>query len=410
MRIEKFLKKTKPRYAFPIFAAVWILAALTLVRCAPPVQDDSVAATAEAIKTWVVQTATQRVAENPNASAGLATAQAQATKVAQNVQATLAAQRVLEASRLDATAQAFSGVRAELPFYGVDPAQEGHPGWVHPDFTLRAEAHNESKFYSDYPETVAKNFVLSSTITWDSRYGTSGCGYVFRANGEQQSPTQYIAMLLRGRFMLFSVIQNGQLANARPIFIDTPSFAWQNGTTNTFTVVARDDELSFYANRVLLDRFNPNDLPPTLYVLPVPPPPNVRTSSGEKVEALELEETPLLPKEIAPESLSYYVQILQDYVSGVQEDFGSYLTYLDNLIEDEQNPETKETLIDYRAIIAYNQALFDQTSGALLALPLNRDQDLVLVPGFLSFAVFNEAGYTECQFDDAWLWILDQER
>jgi len=410
MRIEKFLKKIKPRYAFPIFAAVWILAALTLVRCAPPVQDDSVAATAEAIKTWVVQTATQRVAENPNASAGLATAQAQATKVAQNVQATLAAQRVLEASRLDATAQAFSGVRAELPFYGVDPAQEGHPGWVHPDFTLRADSHYESNFHNDYPETVAKNFVLSSTITWDSRYGTSGCGYVFRANGDQESPTQYVVTLLRGRFMLFSVILNGQIANARSIFIDTSSFAWQNGTTNTFTVVARDDELSFYANRVLLDRFNPNDLPPTIYVLPLPPPPNIRTSSGGKVAALELEETPLLPKNIAPESLPYYVQILQDYVNGVQKDFRDYLAYLDDLIEDETNPENKGALTDYRATVVYNQALFDRTASVFLALPFHRDQDLVLVPGFLSFAVFNEAGYTECQFDDAWLWILDQER
>lgn len=364
-------------------------------------------ASAEAIQTFVVQTATQRVQDYPDASSALATAQVQATQVAENVQATVAAQRTLEASRLDATAQAFSQVRAELPFYGVNPAVDGHPGWVHPSFSLNPTTHNESQFHSDYPETVAKNFVLSSEITWKSLYGTSGCGYVFRANGNELSPTQYVALILRGRFMIFSVIVDGKLANARPVFIDLNSFAWQNGSTNTFTVVAREDEISFYLNQVLLETLNPNDLPPTLYVLPVPPPPNVRTSSGDAIEPLALPATPQLPQNIANESLPYYVQMLKDYVADVQKEFAHYLAYLARLIENETNPDTKDALIDYQAVIEYNQSLFDQTAGALLALPLNRDQDLVLVPGFLSFAAFNEAGGTSCQFNDGWLWILE---
>ena len=391
------------------FILLWMLVALIAAQCTPsaPLLDTNIIASAEAIQTFVVQTATQRVRDYPDASSQLATAQAEATQVAENVQATMAAQSTLEASRLDATAQAFSGVRAELPFYGVDPSTEGHPGWIQPPFSLSPTSHNEFRFHSDYPETVAKNFVLSSKITWITSYGTSGCGYVFRANGNQQAPTQYIAIILRGRFLIFSVIVEGNLANVRPIFIDLNSFTWENGSTNTFTVVARDDKISFYLNQTLFEAIDPNDLPPYLYVLPVPPPPKVRTSEGERIKPLVLPETPLLPKHIAEESMGYYVQMLKDYVTEVQKEFSDYQDYLAGLIKDEENPETKETLINYQNTIGYNQSIFDQTAGVLLSLPYHRDQDLVLVPGFISFAAFNESGDTECRFDNNWLWILE---
>lgn len=394
---------------FSVLIIFITIAALLLVQCAPSTSmgDVNIAASAQAIQTYVVQTATARVDKYPDASAALATAQAQATRVAGDVLATVAAQRTLEASRLDATAQAFSQVRAELPFYGIDPNVEGHPAWLHPSFTLAPSRHNESQFHSDYPDTVAKNFVLSSEITWSSKYGTSGCGYVFRSNGNQDAPTQYIALLLRGRFLLFSVLVNGKLGNALPFFVDLNSFKWENGSKNTFTVVARDDEISFYLNQALLQTINPNDLPTRIYVLPVPAPPNVTLTNGDRVEPLVLPETPLLPENIAPESLPYYVQVLKDYVTEVQKRFVKHLAYLAGLIEKEDNPETETALRDYQATIAYNQSIFNQTAGILMSLPYNREQDLVLVPGFLSFAAFNEAGGTECQFDHGWLWILE---
>ena len=67
---------------------------------------------------------------------------------------------------------------------------------------------------------TAKNFVLAADVTWNTQYGDSGCGFVFRSNGDKQKPDQY--MLIATRFangrVVFTAVADGELANIHDFY------------------------------------------------------------------------------------------------------------------------------------------------------------------------------------------------
>jgi len=396
---------TSTRTFIRVFWFFWL--ALALSRCNTEVRDPAVEATARALATAMPATATQRATSLPNPFAQLQTAQAQATQVAQQAQATLTAQQTLQALQADVTAQAFAPVVAELPYFGVDPATEGHPGWIHPPLTLKAEGYHTYTYGNDYPQTVVRDGVLSAKITWDTKYGSGGCGFVLRANGDEQAPSQYVVLMTRSGQLFFTVFKDGELANLRVIFIRAKDnqFDWHNGATNQLTVVLRNDQISLYTNHVLHKTLDPNELP-SLYIPPLRPP-SILLSSSVSLQVPLLPSPPALPDNLAVAAqMVPYVNAVTKYADKVNDILDGYVAYLGERIEEEQDATLRAALADYRAQIVLQSRLFRESVGALQYYARHRD-DLNLGPGFLSFVAAAESAYATCAFDEAWLWVLD---
>ncbi|NPA27286.1 MAG: hypothetical protein GXO36_06790 [Chloroflexi bacterium] len=396
--------KAKLGFALVVVMLLWGMAGC---RADTTVLDPAAQATARALQTWIPATATQRAAAQPNPYAQLQTAQARATQVAREAQATLALRQTLEARLQDATWQAFAPVRAALPFYGVDPAL-GRPGWLEPYYVLRAEGYRSIEFGTPHPETVMQDGVLHAEVTWDTKYGTAGCGFFLRANGDDVKPSQYVVLFTRMGYGFFSIYKDGQLANLRLLWPRTQDrkFNWRNGSSNQFTVVLQGRRIAVYSNRTLLREFDPNE-PPSLYV-PQLTPPITRISDGTRVPPFSPPPPPAPPEDPEDEAgLAWYRSAMGAYIETLKQAFRDYLTYLNDLIGRETDPNRRQALTAYRDKVTQEQDLMLRTADAVQVFIQAPNQDLNLGPGFAGFVAAAESGYAQCAFRDAWLWILD---
>lgn len=222
--------------------------------------DSAKQATLEAISAAVRGTATVEAVGKLNPNAPVETAQAQATAYGQAIDATQTAQAALSDEARGATATAFAPFAADLPKYGVDPSQ-GRPGWIHPPVTLEVDGYLQYDYLNQFVATVARDFVISSDITWNTQYGTSGCGFVLRSNGDKNALDQYMAIVTRGAsgHVLFSTMSDGKLVSGRDIYAygKDPNFNWGNNVTNRLTVVGRGLNFSIYSNDTLIGEVDP---------------------------------------------------------------------------------------------------------------------------------------------------------
>lgn len=238
-------------------------------------------ATLDAISANIRLTTTAQAAADQNPNAPIETAQAEATARSQDIEATQAAQDALGDEARAATATAFAPFIANLPRYGVDP-EKGRPGWIHPPVTLAIDGFLQYDFLNQFVATVAKDFVISSDITWNTQYGTSGCGFVLRSNGDQLALDQYMAIVTRGAsgHVAFTTMSDGDIVSGRDIYAygKDPNFNWGNNVTNRLTVVGRGLTFSVYSNDTLI-----GEVDPTAPVsLPgIPPAPNVPGTGGQ---------------------------------------------------------------------------------------------------------------------------------
>jgi hypothetical protein len=217
-------------------------------------------ATLEAISAAVRGTATVEAAAKVNPNAPAETAQAEATAAGLSIGATQTAEASLGDEARAATATAFAPFTAELPRYGVDPAQ-GHPGWIHPPVTLEIDGYLQYDYLNQFIATVARDFVISSDITWNTQYGTSGCGFVLRSNGNKNALDQYLVIVTRGAsgHVIFATMSNGKIVSGRDIYAygKDPNFNWGNDVTNRLTVVGRGLLFSIYSNDTLIGEVDP---------------------------------------------------------------------------------------------------------------------------------------------------------
>ena len=237
-------------------------------------------ATLEAISAAVRGTATVEAALRLNPDAPIETAQAQATAESQSGVATQAAQEALSDEARAATETAFAPFAAELPKYGVDPSQ-GRPGWIHPPVTLEIDGYLQYDYLNQFVATVARDFVISSDITWNTQYGTSGCGFVLRSNGNKLALDQYMAIVTRGSsgHVLFSTMSDGDIVSGRDMYAygKDPNFNWGNNVTNKLTVVGRGLNFSIYSNDTLIGEVDPTA---PLSLPGIPPAPKVPGVGG----------------------------------------------------------------------------------------------------------------------------------
>jgi hypothetical protein len=275
----------------------------------------------------------------------------QATSAAQSMAETQAAMQSIQQATEAALAAASAPVIAELPTYGVDAAK-GHLGWVHPDVTLKAEGYQSEEFANNYIQMIAKDFVMAADITWDSKYGDSGCGFVLRTDGNPDKPSQYTVLLSRiaSGHAFFIAMAKGDPVNFRNYYANwlDPQFEWQNGTKNRLAVVLTGTRMRIYTNGVLLGEIDLTQPPPRLPDLPTPPtkPPSGATAAQKAAY------------EAALQVYNQLVNMIKRYHTG--------------------------------AVKAYSQgnAIFEQ--------------------GLVGMLAYSYSGYMTCQFSNAWLWMIDQ--
>ena len=246
--------------------------------------DSARVATLDAISAKVRGTATVEAALKENPNAPVETAQAEATARSQAIEATQVAQDTLSDEARAATATAFAPFVADLPKYGIDPAQ-GKPGWIHPPVTLAIDGFLQYDFLNQFVATVAKDFVISSDITWSTQYGTSGCGFVMRSNGNRLALDQYMAIITRGAsgHVVFTTMSEGDIVSGRDIYAygKDPNFNWGNNVTNRLTIVGRGTNFSVYSNDTLIGEVDPT-APVTLPGIPPAP----KEGSGAEQDAV----------------------------------------------------------------------------------------------------------------------------
>lgn len=243
--------------------------------------DSAREATIEAISASVRETATVKAAAKLNPNAPIETAQAEATARSQALDVTQAAQSALNDEERAATATAFAPFVADLPKYGVDPS-EGRPGWIHPPVTLEVDGYMSYDYVNNFIATVAQDFVVSSDITWSTQYGTSGCGFVLRSDGNKNALNQYMTIVTRGAsgHVLFATMVDGDVVGGKDIYAygRDPNFQWGNNVTNRLTVVGRGNLFSIYSNDTLIGEIDPS----TPVSLPaIPPVPKQPANVGD---------------------------------------------------------------------------------------------------------------------------------
>jgi hypothetical protein len=150
-----------------------------------------------------------------------------------NAAATAAAQATLEP------------IRAALSSYGIDP-NVGRLAWVHDPVTIELQTYGAQDYATNYPNQLTRNFVVEADVTWTTRTGLAGCGYVFRADQEQNFYGIGIARGATG-VSVFDVFLNGKAAGSWETY-DAPATNWQNGDTNRLALVAQEDQFILYVN------------------------------------------------------------------------------------------------------------------------------------------------------------------
>lgn len=210
-------------------------------------------ATAESLGQVLVQTATAQAAQVVDPGDTIATAEAEATLQGQAVEAAKEAEATALALDQAATATAVAPIEAELRSYGIDPSG-GRVGWIHPPVTLDVEGYLQFGYDSDFIETVAADFVVAADITWNTQYGSTGCGYVVRSDGKEEAFNQYLIIATRAAegHVGFFVQRDGEISidESQEIYANgiDPLFEWQNDTANRMVVVGRGDTFTIYTN------------------------------------------------------------------------------------------------------------------------------------------------------------------
>jgi hypothetical protein len=305
--------------------------------------------TLDAISASVRETATFQAAGQQDPQAAVETAQAAATASGLSALATQAALGGLGQEANAATESAAAPIQAELPKYGVDP-NAGRVGWIHPPVTLDVSGYMSYDYVNHFIATVAQDFVVSGDIYWDTQYGTSGCGFVLRSDGNKNALNQYMAILTRGAsgHLLFAIMKDGDVVTGRDIYAygKDPNFVWGNKVTNRLTVVGRGSKFDIYTNDTLIGQIDAS-APPSLPGLPDPPKkPPAGADAG----------------------------VLNDY----------------QIKMSQYNETVDQIKRDYAARQREAQ-----------------NSNLVFERGFIALVVLSESGHSICEFKNTWLWLIE---
>ncbi len=306
-------------------------------------------ATVDALAASVAGTATAAAEGEISSADRLLTAQVEATEQFRLAAASQTAEASLSEAELAATATAFAPFAAELPTYGVDPAS-GRPAWIHPPVRFELEGFMQNDAQNQFIGTVVRDFVLSADLTWDTQFGTSGCGFVLRSDGNEEAPNHYLVIATRASLghIIFTTQANGEVAYVKDIFPgrEDPEFDWQNGSTNRLTIVGRGLLFEIYTNGVKVGEVTGGE--PPLPPVSLPPPPTPTGSPDD-------------------EALAAYQAELEKY---------------------------EEEITQARGAFRSQQSAYDKYNTKFER-------------GFVAMVALSESGRTVCEFNNAWLWRIE---
>jgi hypothetical protein len=296
----------------------------------------------------VANTATARAKSSSSTGGSLETAVAEATQQRQSYSVTQTAYAASHSASFSATQTVAAPVIAELPLFGVDPAK-GSAAWLHKPVTVEVSGYQQYGYANDYMDVTASDFVLASDITWNTQYGSSGCGFMFRSNADKNKPDQYIVLLSRFAtgYAAFTAVAGGEPANVQVFYPKDydKTFQWQNDTTNRLAVVAQGNKIEIFTNGVMI-----GELDTTL------PPPDLRLPTA-----------PQKPVDTANTAL------MNDY---------------------------KDQMAQYDQVVKQLQGSYQQS------LTNYKKAKAVFKDGFLAMIAASESGKTTCKFSNAWLWLM----
>jgi len=326
-----------------------ILVAVPALACNAPGSQEQPDLTQVAFERSIAGTQTAKAVEEEGENE-LPTAQAQATQTSQVIQSTQTAMAGSRDESQLATATVAAPVLAELPTYNVDTTK-GRVGWLHPPAKIELEGKNQFGYANDFMNVIARDFVLAADVTWDTQYGSSGCGFMFRSDGDKNKPNQYMVLATRlgNGHVIFSATADGELANVHDYYprLDDRSFSAENGSTNRITVVGRGNIIEIYTNGVKIGEVDTTQPPSSPALPPAPEMPANRNDQGEMNKYQKL------------------LQEHQDMVSQVKSNFSIAMN-------------------NYKKA----KAVYDE--------------------GFVAMLGVSESGHTVCQFDNAWLWLIEE--
>ena len=325
-----------------------LLLLVIFVACVPvfsqPIEESS---TQTLFHNEVVQTLTARAVQQGSSGHELATSFANATALSQ----TITSQALLKNASYPVTATAIFPALEELQHYGVSPF-DGEVAWLHRPVTISVNGINQFGYANDYPQVTAGNFVLASDITWNTNYGLSGCGFMFRSDGNSQAPNQLMVLLSRVAegTLAFSALAGGNITNMNYFYpwIKDKSFNWQNNSTNRLVIIVRANLIDIYTNGVLIAEVDTSK-----------PPPSTFTSVT----------IPQLPSNPSAQQLLTYQQIVNQY-------------------------QLDSTQLSAQLSQAQQNYYSNKISS--------------LTDGFLGFAVSSSSGTAGCKFSNAWLFLFNQ--
>jgi len=237
----------------------------------------------------------------------------------------------------------------ELPRYGVG-ALQGDVAWLHPPVTINLNGYQQYGYANNFPEITAKDFVLAADISWNTQFGSSGCGFMFRSDANRKTPSQFMVLITRFAYgtLVFSAMVEGNITNMQIYYPWTKdkAFDWKNQTTNRLVVVARGQMMYIYTNGVKIAELDTTKEPPSTLQLPT---------------------MPQLPP----------------------------------------NP-SDEQLQGYQQQIDQNKQISNQMAEELLQAQQHYNAGKVasLSDGFLGFLGMSTAGTAVCKFSNAWLFLL----
>src|SRR6266498_2520397 len=311
---------------------------------------DAMSMTVTPLSDHVRATLTARAGNQSGSGDELATAVAKATAKSDEIYATQTARAALNEPARLATVTAMAPVVAELPRYNVDPGS-GYVAWLHKPAVIDLNGFGQTGFANDYPQITAKDFVMAADITWNTKNSLSGCGFMFRSNGDTKKPSQYMVLMTRFAtgHMGWLALMNGQMSNFREYFPkdQDKSFNWFNDSTNRLAVVARGNLIDIYTNGTLIGQVDITQGPPDV-VLKAP-----------KI---------VIPDGVVPAQLEQFQQLANQ--------------------QDQGNNQIKAQLNDSKKNFALNKPF--------------------LYDGLLGFLAASDSGHTICTFQNAWLFILNQ--
>ncbi len=298
----------------------------------------------------VAGTATANTANVGGAGDKLATAVAKATAQSADIYTTETARASLNDAAKLATATVIAPTVAELPFYGLDPAQ-GYVAWVHRPVNITLSGYQQSGYANDYPQITAKDFAMAADISMNTFNSLSACGFMFRSNGNSNKPSQYMVVITRYAtgYLGFTATVDGEMSNMRTIYLHAQdkSFSWQNNAINRLAIVVKGKMITAYTNRVLVATIDTTQ----------PPPDNQQTPPS-----LEL------PKNA-----------------------------------------TQQQIQDYQNQIAQNQQNIDLLQSQMASARQNFAKNKpIFTEGLLGFVGVSQSGQTTCAFNNSWLFIIQR--